>query len=328
MTDRRTFVGFAAAGLLGLSLASHAQQSGKVWRIGFLSNTPRPADAAVPAQLRQALQALGYTEGKNIAYEGRWADTGMERLAALAAELRALKVGLIVTLGGPAAAAAKQASMEIPVIVVNAGDVVESGLVTSLGHPGGSLTGISDQSEVLSAKRLELLKEVVPAATRIAVLWNADDRAMTLRYRAIEKAAQVLRVSILPLGVREPDDFDGALKAMGKWRPDALMMVSDSLTNLNRQRVIDYAAAQRIPAMYEFDSLVQGGGLMSYGSDTGENFRIAADYVDRVLKGAKAGELPVQQPDRYYLVINLKTAKALGISIPLAVLLRAAEVIR
>ena len=196
-----------------------------------------------------------------------FAPTRTVRLSShIVAELRLLRVDVIVTLGGPAAAAAKEASSAIPVIVVNAGDVVESGLVSSLAHPHGNLTGISDQSEVLSGKRLELLKEMVPAATRVAVLWNADDRAMTLRYRAIEKAAQVLRVSILPLGVREPDDFDAALKAMGKWRPDALMMVSDSLTNLNRQRVIDYAAAQRIPAMYEFGALVQGGGLMSYGT--------------------------------------------------------------
>ena len=327
MMDRRTFASFAAGGLLGVSFAAAAQQTSKVWRIGFLAKGPRSPDGAVPAPLRKALQALGYGEGKNIVFEGRWAELRSERLGALAAELIALKVDLIVTLGGAAAAAAQQASSAIPIIVVGAGDVVETGLVASLARPGGNLTGINDQSAVLSAKRLELLKEVVPAATRVAVLWNADDRGMTLRYREIEKAAQVLRVTIEPLGVREPDDFDVALTAMSRARPDALMMVTDALTNLNRQRVIDYAATHRIPAMYEFGSLVQGGGLMSYGGDMGENFKLAADYVVRILKGAKPGDLPVEQPNRYFLVINLKTANALGLTIPQSLLLRADEVI-
>ena len=328
MIDRRTFASLAAGGLLGISLAAAAQQTDKVRRIGFLAKGPRPLDGTVPALLRKALQALGYTEGKDIIFEGRWAEVRSERLPALAAELVAAKVDLIVTLGGEAAAAAKQASSAIPIIVFNAGDVVETGLVSSLARPGGNVTGVNDQSAVLSAKRLELLKELVPAATRVAVLWNANDRAMTLRYREIEKAAQALRVRIEPLGVSEPDDFDVALTAMSRTRPDALMMVTDALTVLNRQRVIDYTATHRIPAVYEYGSLVQGGGLMSYGGDMGENYKLAADYVSKVLKGAKPGDLPVEQPNRYFLVINMKAAKALGLTIPQSLLLRADEVIQ
>ena len=328
MINRRAFASLAAGGLLGMSLAAVAQQPGKVWRIGFLSNTPRPPDGAVPAPLRKALQALGYVEGKDIIFEGRWAEVRSERLPVLAAELIALRADLIVTFGALAAAAAKQASSAIPIIVVGAGDVVETGMVASLARPGGNVTGINDQSAVLSAKRLDLLKELVPAATRVAVLWNANDRAMTLRYREIEKAAQALRVRIEPLGVREPDDFDVALTAMNRSRPDALMMVTDALTVLNRQRVIDYAAAHRIPAVYEFGTLVQAGGLMSYGGTLDENFKLAADYISKILKGAQPGDLPVQQSNRYYLVINMKTAKALGLTIPQSVLLRADEVIQ
>jgi putative ABC transport system substrate-binding protein len=328
MMNRRTFASLAGGAVLCMALTTVAQQSGKVWRIGFLAKGPRPPDGNVPAPLRNALQALGYLEGKDISFEGRWAEMRTERLAVLAGELVALKADLIVSLGAEAAEAAKQASSAIPIIVVNAGDVVETGLVSSLARPGGNVTGVNDQSAVLSAKRLELLKELVPAATRVAVLWNAKSRAMTLRYREIEKAAQALRVGIEPLGVSEPDDFDAALTAMNRTRPDALMMVTDALTNLNRQRVIDYAATHRIPAVYEYGYLVQAGGLMSYGGDMGENYKLAADYVSKVLKGAKPGDLPVEQPNRYFLVINLKTAKALGITIPQSLQLRADELIQ
>jgi putative ABC transport system substrate-binding protein len=302
------------------------QQPGKIWRIGFLGGVPTP-DGTVLPPLRQALQALGYAEGKNVVYEGRWSRARSERLPALVAELLGQKLDLIVVQGAPSAAAAKQASRVIPIITIGGGDLVETGLVTSLARPGGNITGVSDPATTLSAKRLEILKEVVPGAKRIAVLWNADDNAMTLRFRQIERAAQVLRVNIEPLGVREPDDFDDALAAMNRSRPDALIMVADALTNLNRQRVFDYAANNRIPAMYEQGAAVEAGGLMSYGAGADDTIKLAAEYIDKVLKGAKPGELPVQQPNRYYLVVNLKTAKTLGIAIPQAVLLRADQVI-
>jgi putative ABC transport system substrate-binding protein len=245
----------------------------------------------------------------------------------MAADLLARKVDVIVALGWAAATAAKQATTSVPVVVVNAGDVVEAGLVSSLAHPGGNVTGVNDPAAVLSAKRLEFLKELVPSAKRVAVLWNASNLAMTLRYKEIRKAADVLHIEIEPLGVREPDDFDEALSAMDRQRPDALMMVTDALTTLNRQRVIDYAAVHRIPAMYEFGSVVHAGGLISYGTDEAANFRLAAQYVAKVLRGAKPGDLPVEQPNEYGLVINLKTAKALSLTIPQSVLLRADEVI-
>ena len=314
--------------MLGLAVPAAAQQATRVWRIGFLAKGPRPPDGAVPAPLRKAMQALGHVEGRDVVYEGRWAEVHSERLPGLAGELMALKVDRIFCLGSEAAFAARGATSTIPIVVVNAGDVVESGLIPSLARPAGNITGVNDQSAVLSAKRLELLKEMVPAATRIAVLWNANDRAMTLRYREIERAAQTLRVRIEPLGVNEPDDFDLALSAMDRARPDALMMVTDALTILNRQRVIDYAAKQRIPAMYEYGTLVNAGGLMSYGGDMEENLKLAAEYVSKIIKGAKPGDLPVEQPNRYFLAINLKTARALGLAIPQALQLRADNIVQ
>jgi len=328
MIDRRTFIVAVGSGLLGCAYMVAAQRTDKVSRIGFLAGGVRPPDGSIPAPLRGELQALGYAEGKDIAYEGRWAEGRNERLRALAAELVALKVDLIVAFGGAAAEAAKQTTSTVPVIVLSAGDLMETGLVASLSRPGGNLTGVNDPATELSAKRLQILKELVPAAKRVAVLWNADNYAMTLRYRQIEKAALVLGMSIEPLGVREPDDFGVAFAAMSRARPDALIMVTDALTNLNRRRVLDYVGANQIPAMYEFSYVVRDGGLISYGSDQSEMFKLAADYVAKVLKGAKPGELPVEQPNRYFLVINLKSAKALGLAIPQSILLRADEVIQ
>jgi len=328
MIDRRTFIGAVGSGLLGCAHMVAAQRTDKVSRIGFLAGGVRPPDGSIPAPLRGELQALGYAEGKDIAYEGRWAEGRNERLRALAGELVALKVDLIVAFGGAAAEAAKQTTSTVPVIVLSAGDLMETGLVASLSRPGGNLTGVNDPATELSAKRLQILKELVPAAKRVAVLWNADNYAMTLRYRQIEKAALVLGLSIEPLGVREPDDFGVAFAAMSRARPDALIMVTDALTNLNRRRVLDYVGANQIPAMYEFSYVVRDGGLISYGSDQSEMFKLAADYVAKVLKGAKPGELPVEQPNRYFLVINLKSAKALGLAIPQSMLLRADEVIQ
>ncbi len=328
MMDRRSFIGTIAGGLLAVPLATEAQRPGKVWRIGLLSGGARPPDGAPPAALRQALRDLGYVEGTSINYVGRWAETRSDRLPGLATELVGLKVDMIVTLGGPSAEAAKGATSTIPIVITGAGDAVSTGLIASLARPGGNVTGISEQATELSAKRLELLKEAMPRATRIAVLWNADDRAMTLRYREIEKAARVLGVTIQPLGVREPDDFDVAFSAMTREPPDAVYLVTDALTTLNRRRVIDFAAAHRVPAMYENGLVVRDGGLMSYGPDLADNLRRAAVYVDRILKGAKPGELPVEQPNRYYLLVNLKTAKALGLTIPQSLLLRADEVVQ
>lgn len=323
---RRVFITGTAVALFAVQLAV-AQQAGKVYRIGFLAAGPIPPDGALPASFRDALQQLGYGEGKNVTYVGRWAEVKRERLPTLAAELVALKVDLIVTLGSPAAAAAKGATSSIPIVMALAGDPVGVGLIDSLARPGANITGFSDNATALSAKRLEILKEAVPTASRIAVLWNAQDQAMTLRYREIDRAAHVLGVSVQPLGVREPDDFDRAFAAMDHDRPDALFMVTDALTTLNRKRVLDYAEAHRIPAMYEFAGLVREGGLISYGPSIDDMYQRAAGYVDKILKGTKPGDLPVEQPTRYYFVVNVKTAKSLGLTIPPSVLLRADEVI-
>jgi putative tryptophan/tyrosine transport system substrate-binding protein len=325
--DRRKVVLAVGGSVLVAPFVSLAQKAAKVWRIGSLTNSAVPPDGSAPEPFRQAMVALGYVEGKNVTYTARGANAKSERLPGLAAELVALDVDVLLTTGGPAAAAAKAATSTIPIVVVAPGDAVATGLIASLGHPGGNVTGMSDPAAELSAKRLELLKEAVPSATKVAVLWNAGDRAMTLRYQEIEKAALVLHVTIRPLGVREPDDINDALSTMTRDRPDALLLVTDALTILNRKRIIEFAASQRIPAMYEFGFLVRDGGLMSYGPNLEDMFRRAATYVDRILGGAKPRDLPVELPTRYYLEVNLKTAKDLGLTIPQGLLLRADEVI-
>jgi putative ABC transport system substrate-binding protein len=246
-----------------------------------------------------------------------------ERLPVLAAELADLKVDVIVTVTSGAARAARNASSATPIVMALSTDPVGQGLIASLARPGGNVTGMSDNAIDLSAKRLQLLREAVPTASRIAVLWNERDRAMTQRYREIDRAAQALGMSVQPLGVREPDDFERAFSAMNRERPDAMIMVTDALTNLNRKRVLDYAEAHRIPAMYEFASLVYEGGLMSYGPSDDDLFGRAAVYVDKILKGAKPSELPAEEPTVYHLVINPRTAKTLGLNIPQSLLLRA-----
>ena len=326
MNNRRKLILALSAGALS-PLGSFAQQQGKVWRIGFLQGGARPPDGLPPAALRQGLAGLGYVEGRNVVYEGRWAEAKFGRLSELAAELVRLRVDAIVVRGGPASAAVKDATSTIPIVIAGSGDPVRTGLIASLARPGGNITGTSAQDTELSAKRLEILKEAVPKATRIAVLWNANDRGMTLRYQEIDRAARILHVTVQPLGVGEPDDFDIAFSAMTRERPDALFLVTDVLTTLNRKRVIEFTATHRIPAMYEFDFLVQEGGLISYGPSVDEIFRRAAVYVDKILKGARPSDLPVEQLDRFYLLINLKTAKALGLTIPQSLLLRADKVI-
>jgi putative ABC transport system substrate-binding protein len=328
MMNRRTVILVVTGSLLAAPFASRAQKPAKVWRIGFLSGGPRPADGTPPAALREALEELGYADGKNVAYMGRWAEAKKERLPGLAAELVGLEVDVLLTAGAPAAEAAKDATSTIPIVFIAPGDALGIGLVTNLARPGGNITGITDPATELSAKRLGLLKEAVPNATRVAVIWNANDRAMTLRYGEVEKAARVLRITVQPLSVREADDIDAALSTMTRERPDALFLVSDALTNINRKRILDFAATHHIPAMYEFSFYVRDGGLMSYGPTMDDMNRRAAIYVDRILKGAKPGDLPVEQPTRYYLLFNLKTAKTLDLTIPQPLLLRADEVIQ
>jgi putative ABC transport system substrate-binding protein len=326
---RFAFIVPAVLGMVAPPLMAAAQTSPKTFRIGHLVAGGRTPDGGPPRAFREGLRDLGYVEGQNVAYEMRFAEGKAERLAGLAAELVRLKVDVLVAQGGLAAVAAKQATSTIPIVLAPAaGDAVAAGLITSLARPGGNVTGLTDESVQLSAKRMELLKEAVPKAAQIAVLWNVNDQGMTLRYREIEKAARILHVDVQAHGVREPEDFDAAFSAMTRHRPDAMFLVADALTTMNRKRLIDFAATQRIPAMYEFDFIVRDGGLMSYGPSFEDSFRQAALYVDRILKGAKPGDLPAQQPTRYYLTVNLKTATTLGLAIPQSLLLRTDDVVQ
>ena len=319
-----------AAALMGLAAhVDEAQAQQKIYRVGHLSAAGRTADNAPPRPLREGLRELGYVEGKNIFFEARFAEGKADQLPGLAAELLKLKVDVIVAQGRPAVVAAARATSTIPIVIAPASsDAVATGLIASLPRPGGNVTGLSDELEHLSAKRLELITRAFPKAGRIAVLWNANDPGMNLRYRAIENAARILKVEVESMALRTPDDFETAFSTMTRRRPDALFLVTDALTNMNQRRVVEFSAAQRIPAMYESNLVVRQGGLMSYGPTGEEMFRRAAAYVDRILKGAKPSELPAEQPMRYNLSVNLKAAEALGMTIPPAVLLQADEVVR
>lgn len=323
---RRTFV---AVGLAGLVLPPSAKAQQKIFRVGHLSGAARTPDGGPPAPLRDGLRELGYVESKNIAYEARFAEGRPERLPEFAAELVRLKVDAIVAQGWPAQTAAKQATATIPIVTAPAaGDLVGTGLIASLARPGGNVTGLSDDSVSLSAKRIELLKEAVPKASVIAVLWNSDDRGMTLRSQELEKAARILKVEVHPIGVRNKEELATALAEMARRRPDAVFVVADALMAINRKPVIEFMGKERIPAMYEVSLYVNDGGLMAYGPDPAEMFRKAAVYVDRILKGAKPSDLPAELPTRYYLTVNLKAAEAIGLAIPPVLLLRADRVVK
>ena len=268
----------------------------------------------------------GYALGKNLAYDARGAGGELPKIPQLIQDFKASGVDVMVAVGYPAALAAKNAGIST-VIAYGTGDPVATGLVTSLAQPGGTVTGISDNAALLSTKRLSLLKTLSPNIRRVAMLWNKNDLGMSQRYEASAKAARDLGVIVQPLGVQEPDDFNDAFTGMDRDPPDAILMVSDSLTTLNRKRVFAYAAAKRLPAIYEYDPLVRDGGLMSYGPDLKESFERVAALVDRIFKGAKPSELPFEQPAHYRFLINLKTAKAMGIEIPPTLLALADEVI-
>jgi putative ABC transport system substrate-binding protein len=323
--------GLLIALLLGVTLVTLpalAQGPSRVFRVGHLGAPGRTPDGGPPRVLREALRGLGYIEGQNVVYEARFAEGRFERLPDLAAELVRLKVDVIVAQGGPATEAARKATTTVPIVIAPAsGDAVAVGWIATLARPGGNITGLSDESIELSAKRMELLKEAVPEAASIAILWNAADQGMTLRYREIEKAARTLRVEVQAVGVRGPEDFAAAFAAMTRRRPDAMFLIADPLTTLNRRQILEFAASSRIPAMYEWGVFVREGGLMSYGFNFDDQFREAARYVDRILKGAKPSDLPAEQPTRYYLTVNRKTAASLGLTIPPSLLLRTDELV-
>jgi putative ABC transport system substrate-binding protein len=312
--------------LLAASFAASARADDRL-RLGSLTPAaPTTPESPLGEILIGALADLGYARGRNLVYEARGAMGDVAKLPGLVEQLRAAGARILVAQGYPAAVAGKDAGMPT-VIFSGAGDPVATGLVESWAHPGGTVTGISDLAPALTIKRLELLKGFAPGLKRVAMLWNEDDRAMTLRYRASAETAKLQGIAVQPLGVREPDDFAGAFAAMDRETPDAILMMSDSLTILNRKRVIEYAAARRLPAIYESDNFARDGGLMSYGADMKESVKRAASMIDRIFKGARPGDIPFEQPTRYLFVFNLKTARAMGAEPSVTFLAQADDVI-
>jgi putative ABC transport system substrate-binding protein len=328
--DRRTFLAGTGAVLLAGPLAAEAQQAAKVARIGYLS-TNHGANPHLREAFLQGLRDLGYVEGRNLVMEYRDAEGKSERLPALAAELVALKVDVLVAGGTPQALAAKHATRTIPIVFSAAGDPVTSGLVTSLARPGGNVTGLSMLTSELVGKCLEVLKQAVPGVSRVAVLWQPGglgERTEKDMLRGADVAARALGVRPQFVEARGPADIDRAFSDMTRERAGALTVLTSNMLINERRRLVDLAAKNRLPAVYPWREGVDAGGLMAYGPSVSDLFRRAATYVDKILKGAKPGDLPVEQPTKFELVINLKTAKALGLTIPPSLLARGDEVIQ
>jgi putative ABC transport system substrate-binding protein len=320
---RRDFIVLIGAAGAGLPLGAHAQQSGKIWRIGFIAH--RYEKFYEP--LFQGLRELGYVEGQNLVVERRFADGRSERFQGFADEMVRLKADIIIVVTTPAALAARNATTTIPIVHPAAIDPVGTGLIASLAHPGGNITGLAVLNAETSAKRLELLREVVPGLSQGAVLWNAANPANALAWKETEGAGRALGVTLQSHELRGPKDFDNAFAMIAQQRAHIMLVLQDALTLEFRKEIIAFALQQRLPSMFVGKEWVEEGGLMSYGDRLPERYRRAADLVDRILKGAKPAELPVEQPTTFELVVNLKTAKAIGLTLPLTFLARADHVI-
>ena len=325
MDDRRRFV--TGLGLLLASpVVAHAQPVGKLPRVGYLFyGSPGPS-REIDA-FRQGLRELGYIEGQSIAVEYRFASGQVERYPELAAELVRLKVDVIVAPATPQALAAKQATSSIPIVFVLVADAVGAGLTTNFARPGGNITGLTSSSAELGGKRLELLKQMVPKTSRVAVLYNPADRSNVLVLKQLQESVPTLGLILQPLEVREPREFEGAFVAMTRGRAHAMFGTPGALTFEHTKVLVDLAAKHRMPAMWGHRSFVDAGGLMSYAVNLYDQNRQAAVFVDKILKGTKPGDLPVEQPTKFELVINLRPAKALGLTIPQSVLLQADQVL-
>ncbi|MGZ3318797.1 MAG: ABC transporter substrate-binding protein [Isosphaeraceae bacterium] len=328
MTTRRAFVGTLAGGLLAAPLVAGAQPTKRIYRLGYLQTNPRAQAEHLLKALEEGLRERGYVVGRDIVIEYRFADGKGDRLADLAAELVRLKVDIIVVWGTPSALAAKQATTTIPIVMASVGDPLGSELVASLARPGGNLTGLSSNAVETEAKRLELLKELMPKASRVGVFWNPTNSFSALALKQTQRAAQGLRIKVIDVRVRGTDDFPGAFATMTKERADALIVQPEVILLSHMTRILEFASRSRLPAVYGYREFIDAGGLMFYGPSWPDLFRRAAIYVDKILKGAAPGDLPVEQPTKFELVINLKTAKALGLTIPPSLLQRADEVIR
>jgi putative ABC transport system substrate-binding protein len=322
---RREFITLLGGAAAAWPLGARAQQASKVYRLGILTiarDLPRTW-----AGLFHGLRDHGYVEGQNLIIELRYSEGQTERWPEAAAELVGLRVDVIVVSTTPAALAAKKATSTIPIIFPTAFDPVGAGLATSLSRPGGNVTGLGLFVPEVSAKGLTLLKEALPSLTRVAVLWNAANPANALVWRDVEATARAAGLVLYPQQVREPKDFEAAFIAITQERPEGLLVLVDALLNQYRNQIVDFTAREHFPAVFQFREFAELGGLMSYGPNLPDMFYRAADYVDRILKGAKPADLPIEQPTKFELVINLKTARALGLEIPPTLLARADEVI-
>jgi putative tryptophan/tyrosine transport system substrate-binding protein len=325
----RKLIGVAlCALLLALSFPVQAQQPAKVPRIGFLGNSTPALEANLIGPFREGLRDLGYVEGKNIVIEWRWAEGKYDRFPTLIAELIASKVELIVTAGTPATIALKKATTTLPLVMIAVGDPVGTGLIASFAHPGGNLTGLTSISPELDGKRLELLREVVPKISYVAVLWNPTSPLQVVAERETQAAARAMGIKVLSLGVQAQEQFDDAFAKILKERPRALLVLADRLFLHHRVRIMDFATQNRLPGVHAYVELVEAGGLMSYGPSYSGMHRRAAYFVDRILKGTKPADLPVEAPAKFELVVNLKAAKQIGVPIPPNVLYRADKIIK
>ena len=326
MNARRRLIFALGAGALAAPIGSLAQQPKRIFRIGFLA-TGSPFNSASRVEgFRTGLRELGYVEGKNIFIDFRWAEGHYERLADLTAELVRLNVEVIVAQGAPGSRAAKQVTATVPIVMSAAGDAVATGLVPSLARPGGNVTGLSVFSPELGAKRIELMKEVLPRVKQMAVLLNPGNPISGPGLQAVESTAKSLKVGLRPFEVRGPHEFEGVFAAMVKLRLDAVAIIEDAMLNVNPEAIAALAMKHRLPSAGNRE-FAEAGGLIGYGVNWPDIFRRAAYFVDKILKGAKPGDIPVEQPTKFELVVNMKTAETLGIKIPQSILVRADKVI-
>ena len=321
--DRRRFV---IAGFLVI-VARAARAQGKVVRIGYLSTLSTETGKPWMALFRQGMRDLGYVEGKNLVIEERYVAGEFDKLPALAAELLRLKPDVFLVYAAESAHAARSVSSTVPIVLANTQDPIASGLVKSLARPGGNITGLSDSHAASVSKRLELLKETIPALSKVAVFWRPEHAAHPASIKDLQAAAPALGVTVLPLQVKVADDIERAFDVIKRERAAALLLLGDALLTTHMKRIADLAIRNRVAATYTARTFIHVGGLMGYGADIREMFRRSATYVDKILKGAKPGDLPIEQPTKFELTFNLRTAKAIGITIPRALLLRADEVI-
>jgi putative ABC transport system substrate-binding protein len=325
--DRRTFLAGTGAVLLAAPLAAEAQQQAKVWRIGYLGYA-YPSQARDLDAFRERLRDLGYVERKNLVIEARSAGSSFERLPALAAELVSLKLDVIAAIGNRTIVALMRATQTIPIVMISGGDPVGTGLVSSLAHPGGNVTGLSNLAEGLSAKWLELLTETAPGITRVGVLMEPAGSAHATFLREIKTAGQRTGIAVFGLEAQGRDDIERAFAALTRERAQGLIVLPNPITLTHQTQIVELAAKNRIRAMYPYGEFTQSGGLMTYSTNRTDLYRRSATFVDKILKGAKPGDLPVEQPTKFELIINLKTAKALGLTIPPSLLGRADELIQ